>query len=414
MHDVRLDWIRKFSYMSPADFQAAQVEAKQEREERERAQAETSKRVHEGEEDRPSKRRKRFQASDFGTPFASPKEVEEWFARFPAVSKRNFYVVQDHHATRDHHDLRLQLDGKTVSWAIPNTLSNLNPKTMRLAVETIPHSISYTFLEGSVASGRSTTGCVDLGTYRILKTKTKEAELQKKKQAGLDDADTTDEEESRQPEDEQQEDLFRDALAYGSYLPTPTVEGRPGKPAPKDNGHAHGFVVELNGERYKGLRLTFARTSKDWWRVTFSSPSGVPFADTEVSPEVLHPAKSLLTGRTMDEIHADSVAWLEAILGGADDNDASSSSSADERQVGKGLGKRKKEGRKRRIGKSEAAAIPEEVQRVLFEGEAGEEPLDKVTKFQLQGTDALRDGELDDYTKLHLMGWDAPKDGELI
>lgn len=73
MVDSRLLAQRKFGYMSPADFQAAQVAAKRKAEEAAAA--------------RPAKRQKirRYMAEDFHTAFATPREIAEWFTRFPAV-----------------------------------------------------------------------------------------------------------------------------------------------------------------------------------------------------------------------------------------------------------------------------------------------------------------------------------------
>ncbi|GAA6007259.1 hypothetical protein JCM10207_001561 [Rhodosporidiobolus poonsookiae] len=326
MVDIRLRWQRKFSYMSPADFQAAQLQGKRNAAEG-TGVAQGRERDGETDEERPRKRqrRQRYGPSDFQTPFASPAEVEAWFAKFSCLGKRNFYVVQNHWATRDHFDLRMQLDGTTTSWAIPNTLAKPAERTSRLAVETVPHSIAYTLLEGSVASGKSTTGVWDLGTYTIHQTKYSEGKKQKLRDEGLDDAETTDDDDdSVQSEDERQEDLFRDALYRSSFLPTPATVNRAGLPQTKDSGHKRGFVVELNGQRYRRLRLTFSRLSNE---VKYSRPKhnpgklvknheylvklssgGGPLALTE-NP-LLDADRSLLTSRTMAKIREDSTAWL--------------------------------------------------------------------------------------------------------
>ncbi|GAA5860149.1 hypothetical protein JCM8547_009203 [Rhodosporidiobolus lusitaniae] len=295
------------------------------------------------DEGQPRKRqtRHRFTAKDFYTPLATPGEVEEWFERFPCLGKRNHYVVQYHYATRDHFDLRLQLDGATTSWAIPKTLAKPAEVTRRLAVETNPHPIDYTLLEGSVALGRSTTGCWDLGTYTIHETKVKEKARQKNRDEGLSDGETTDSSASSslQPEDERQEDLFRDAFYRTAFLPIPSVPGRPGQPQTIDKGTKRAFVVELNGERYRGLRLTFMRDSGDVKTVKSKrpplvekiirqyilllSPSPTLLASQPSSPSSALVAtenpsipsdRSLLSNRTMDEIRRDSTAWMHDVL----------------------------------------------------------------------------------------------------
>ncbi len=50
------------------------------------------------------------------------------------------FVIQEHHATRLHWDLRLERDGTLASWAIPNGLPE-EPKDNRLAVRTEDHPL---------------------------------------------------------------------------------------------------------------------------------------------------------------------------------------------------------------------------------------------------------------------------------
>ncbi|GAA5826017.1 hypothetical protein JCM11251_000093 [Rhodosporidiobolus azoricus] len=355
MPDVRLSWATKFRHVPPADFQAAQVRHKQDK--------------REGDEldERPAKRqrsRRKYTAEDFQTPFATPNEVKEWFEKYPALQKRNFYVVQNHYATADHFDLRLHLDGETISWAIPKTLANPAALTERQAIETRPHKISYTLLEGAVASGMSTTGVWDIGTYMVCETKSKTKKRKAAMASGLDDHETTDEEHAfLQPEDERQEDAFRDAFYYITFQATPAVNGRAGQPAKKDTGKSRGIVIELNGERYRGLRLTFRRPSNDvklkrntrssakpgaqqeilrLYLINLSVAPGRSLAQAEVSRRHLDPDRSLLTSRTMQEIREDCLRWLASLAGvgddgdgeGADEEDASTAS-AEEMRLGK-------------------------------------------------------------------------------
>lgn len=94
--------------------------------------------------------------------------------RFPALRKRNFWCIQRHQARALHYDLRMQLDGATVSWAIPRGLLGMSKsgEAHRLAVQTTLHPISYTTFEGSdgriLPSGRRCgTMLWDVGTYTI-------------------------------------------------------------------------------------------------------------------------------------------------------------------------------------------------------------------------------------------------------
>jgi bifunctional non-homologous end joining protein LigD len=89
------------------------------------------------------------------------------------------FVIQEHHATRLHWDLRLERDGVLVSFAVPNGLPT-EPKDNRLAVHTEDHPLEYLEFHGDIPQGSYGAGSMtiwDRGTYEELKWEPRKIEV---------------------------------------------------------------------------------------------------------------------------------------------------------------------------------------------------------------------------------------------
>lgn len=75
------------------------------------------------------------------------------------------FVVQRHHATNLHFDLRLEIEGVLVSWAVPKEPSP-DPSVKRLAVRVGDHAMAHLDFEGhGVGGGPGTVTVWDTGTF---------------------------------------------------------------------------------------------------------------------------------------------------------------------------------------------------------------------------------------------------------
>jgi len=82
------------------------------------------------------------------TPVPAKVEGHEQFA-IRGVSAGGF-VVREHQASTHHFDLRLELAGRMLSWALPKG-PTMDPATQRLAIDTGPHEIAGSLEESASA-----------------------------------------------------------------------------------------------------------------------------------------------------------------------------------------------------------------------------------------------------------------------
>jgi len=89
------------------------------------------------------------------------------------------FVVQEHHATALHWDVRLERDGVLVSWAVPKGLP-LDPAVNHLAKQTEDHALAHATVGRDAPAGEYGRGHVhlwDSGTYELQKWRPHEVQV---------------------------------------------------------------------------------------------------------------------------------------------------------------------------------------------------------------------------------------------
>lgn len=92
-----------------------------------------------------------------------------------AKLERPVYVIQEHHASKLHWDLRFEVNDSLKSWALPKEPpQKIGEK--RLAISVDDHPIEYALFEGQIPEGNYGAGQVkiwDRGTFDVIENNAK-------------------------------------------------------------------------------------------------------------------------------------------------------------------------------------------------------------------------------------------------
>src|SRR6195952_5631608 len=120
----------------------------------------------------PSRTPEPVPAGDAGDAAPIPASPAEDHTGDDQDGRGDTFVIQEHHATALHWDVRLERDGVLVSWAVPKGLPPSPKQRGHLAKQTEDHPIAYATFAGDIPRGEYGGGhgsIWDSGTYPLEK-----------------------------------------------------------------------------------------------------------------------------------------------------------------------------------------------------------------------------------------------------
>ncbi len=180
----------------------------------------------------------------------------EGSATAPGAGARRF-VVQRHRASRLHYDLRFEIDGVLVSWAVPKG-PTLDPAVRRMAVHVEDHPLDYIDFEGVIPAGEYGGG---------------------------------------------------DVIVWDRGVWEPHGTDDPGAAVAAGELHADMFGEKLRGRFVLVRRGSGSGAGRQWLLLHKRDDDSVEGWNPEDHP------RSVLSGRTNDEVKADPAATSDTVLG---------------------------------------------------------------------------------------------------